>query len=258
MCHGDPSRGTYVLREGAAEATVLLPGGEKLTVAKLELSGMCFGGAATTTPDRGTTPAGPAHAPTLSPPVLYVASFWDGGSIRRARSSCQPKRMDREGALIRRRCVPERPRSTRDLAAAAHAGLGELIRRQRDPFQKYSNGYPCGWAAALSGPELKVWIDPELMESERRPWFAQLAVHPRGTPMETWSPPARTAHSAVLRVSASRRLPPRYSQWRAGWPLEPERTQLEGSRQPAVTQLRPAMLDRSTSSQNRSTRPTSH
>jgi len=38
--HGDPSRGAYVLREGAAEATVTLPGGEKLTVAKLEAGGV--------------------------------------------------------------------------------------------------------------------------------------------------------------------------------------------------------------------------
>jgi len=40
--HGDPSRGAYVLREGAAEATVTLPGGEKLTVARLE-AGSVFG-----------------------------------------------------------------------------------------------------------------------------------------------------------------------------------------------------------------------
>jgi CRP-like cAMP-binding protein len=38
--HGDPSRGAYVLREGAAEATVTLPGGEKLTVATLEAGGV--------------------------------------------------------------------------------------------------------------------------------------------------------------------------------------------------------------------------
>ena len=37
--HGDASRGAYVVRDGAAEATVTLPGGEKLTVAK-------FGGGA--------------------------------------------------------------------------------------------------------------------------------------------------------------------------------------------------------------------
>ena len=37
--HGDPSRGAYILRDGAAEASVTLPGGEKLTVAK-------FGGGA--------------------------------------------------------------------------------------------------------------------------------------------------------------------------------------------------------------------
>ena len=32
---GEPSRGAYVLREGAAEAAVVLPGGDKLTVAQL-------------------------------------------------------------------------------------------------------------------------------------------------------------------------------------------------------------------------------
>lgn len=37
--HGDPSRGAYILRDGAAEASVTLPGGEKLSVAK-------FGGGA--------------------------------------------------------------------------------------------------------------------------------------------------------------------------------------------------------------------
>ena len=40
--HGDPSRGAYVLREGAAEATVTLPGGEKLTVARFD-AGSVFG-----------------------------------------------------------------------------------------------------------------------------------------------------------------------------------------------------------------------
>ena len=38
--YGDPSRGAYLLREGTVEATVLLPGGEKLTVAKLEAGGV--------------------------------------------------------------------------------------------------------------------------------------------------------------------------------------------------------------------------
>lgn len=38
--YGDPSRGAYLLREGTVEATVLLPGGEKLTVAKLEPGGV--------------------------------------------------------------------------------------------------------------------------------------------------------------------------------------------------------------------------
>jgi CRP-like cAMP-binding protein len=38
--HGDPSRGAYVVGKGAVEATVTLPGGEKLTVAKLEAGGV--------------------------------------------------------------------------------------------------------------------------------------------------------------------------------------------------------------------------
>jgi CRP-like cAMP-binding protein len=38
--HGDPSRGAYVLREGAAEATVTLPGGEKLSVARFGAGGV--------------------------------------------------------------------------------------------------------------------------------------------------------------------------------------------------------------------------
>lgn len=33
--HGDPARGAYVVREGTVEAVVTLPGGEKLTVARL-------------------------------------------------------------------------------------------------------------------------------------------------------------------------------------------------------------------------------
>jgi len=40
--YGDPSRGAYLLAKGAAEATVLLPGGEKLSVATLE-AGAVFG-----------------------------------------------------------------------------------------------------------------------------------------------------------------------------------------------------------------------
>ncbi|HUQ26318.1 MAG TPA: cyclic nucleotide-binding domain-containing protein [Burkholderiales bacterium] len=38
--HGDPSRGAYVVREGTAEATVTLPGGEKLSVAKFGAGGV--------------------------------------------------------------------------------------------------------------------------------------------------------------------------------------------------------------------------
>jgi len=38
--YGDPSRGAYLLREGTVEASVLLPGGEKLTVARLEAGGV--------------------------------------------------------------------------------------------------------------------------------------------------------------------------------------------------------------------------
>ena len=40
--YGDPSRGAYILSKGAAEATVLLPGGETLSVATLE-AGAVFG-----------------------------------------------------------------------------------------------------------------------------------------------------------------------------------------------------------------------
>ena len=40
--HGDPARGAYVLREGAAEAVVTLPGGESLVVATLG-AGSIFG-----------------------------------------------------------------------------------------------------------------------------------------------------------------------------------------------------------------------
>jgi CRP-like cAMP-binding protein len=40
--YGDPSRGAYLLKSGSCEATVLLPGGEKLTVARLE-AGAVFG-----------------------------------------------------------------------------------------------------------------------------------------------------------------------------------------------------------------------
>ena len=40
--YGDPSRGAFLLREGAAEASVLLPGGEKLTVARFA-AGDVFG-----------------------------------------------------------------------------------------------------------------------------------------------------------------------------------------------------------------------
>ena len=40
--HGDPSRGAYILRDGAAEASVTLPGGERLSVARFG-AGAVFG-----------------------------------------------------------------------------------------------------------------------------------------------------------------------------------------------------------------------
>jgi CRP-like cAMP-binding protein len=52
--HGEPARGACIVREGAAEATVTLPGGEKLTVAHLEAGGV-FGEMALV--ERGTCTA---------------------------------------------------------------------------------------------------------------------------------------------------------------------------------------------------------
>ena len=52
--YGEPSRGAYLLIEGAAEASVLLPGGEKLAVAQIE-AGSVFGETALI--ERGTCTA---------------------------------------------------------------------------------------------------------------------------------------------------------------------------------------------------------
>lgn len=52
--YGEPSRGAYLIKEGAAEATVLLPGGEILTVAKFA-AGDVFGETALI--ERGTCTA---------------------------------------------------------------------------------------------------------------------------------------------------------------------------------------------------------
>jgi CRP-like cAMP-binding protein len=61
--YGDPSRGAYILEEGAAEATVLLPGGEKLTVARIE-AGSVFGEMALV--ERGTCTATVSASETLT------------------------------------------------------------------------------------------------------------------------------------------------------------------------------------------------
>jgi len=52
--YGDASRGAYLLKDGSCEATVLMPGGEKLTVAKLDAGGV-FGEMALV--ERGTCTA---------------------------------------------------------------------------------------------------------------------------------------------------------------------------------------------------------
>ena len=52
--YGDPSRGAYLLKDGGCEATVLLPGGEKFTVARLDAGGV-FGEMALV--ERGTCTA---------------------------------------------------------------------------------------------------------------------------------------------------------------------------------------------------------
>jgi CRP-like cAMP-binding protein len=61
--HGDASRGAYVLREGAAEATVTLPGGEKLSVARFG-AGAVFGEMALV--ERGTCTATVTATESLS------------------------------------------------------------------------------------------------------------------------------------------------------------------------------------------------
>ncbi len=60
--YGDPARGAYILAKGAAEASVLLPGGEKLAVATLE-AGAVFGETALI--ERGTCTATVAAADAL-------------------------------------------------------------------------------------------------------------------------------------------------------------------------------------------------
>jgi len=61
--HGDPSRGAYVLKDGAAEATVRLPGGETLSVAKFG-AGAVFGEMALV--ERGTCTATVAATDNLT------------------------------------------------------------------------------------------------------------------------------------------------------------------------------------------------
>jgi CRP-like cAMP-binding protein len=61
--HGEASRGAYVLREGAAEATVTLPGGEKLSVARFG-AGAVFGEMALI--ERGTCTATVTATESLS------------------------------------------------------------------------------------------------------------------------------------------------------------------------------------------------
>ena len=61
--HGDASRGAYILREGGAEATVTLPGGERLSVAKFG-AGSVFGEMALI--ERGTCTATVTATETLS------------------------------------------------------------------------------------------------------------------------------------------------------------------------------------------------
>ena len=61
--HGDPSRGAYVLKDGAAEATVRLPGGETLSVAKFG-AGAVFGEMALI--ERGTCTATVAATDNLT------------------------------------------------------------------------------------------------------------------------------------------------------------------------------------------------
>ena len=61
--HGDPSRGAYVLKDGAAEATVRLPGGETLSVAKFG-AGSVFGEMALI--ERGTCTATVAATDNLA------------------------------------------------------------------------------------------------------------------------------------------------------------------------------------------------
>ena len=61
--YGDPSRGAYLLKDGSCEATVLMPGGEKLTVARLDAGGV-FGEMALV--ERGTCTATVTATTTLT------------------------------------------------------------------------------------------------------------------------------------------------------------------------------------------------
>jgi hypothetical protein len=107
----------------------------------------------------------PAHAPSLASTVLYVVRLRDRGSIRRPRSGCQQERMDRWGTLMRCRCVPDRPRSTRDPAAPDYVGLGELSWGRRVsriaalPWPGGSLASCCGPGTIVSRPDAPASVD---------------------------------------------------------------------------------------------------
>jgi CRP-like cAMP-binding protein len=107
---GDVSRGAYILRDGQAEASVVLPGGEKLVVAKLG-AGALFGETALF--ERGTATA------TVAASTNVEGWFLDRDDFRALAAQRTPQARDVQHALTLILMEKLRAMNARVLAAAA-------------------------------------------------------------------------------------------------------------------------------------------
>jgi CRP-like cAMP-binding protein len=107
---GDVSRGAYILRDGQAEASVVLPGGEKLVVAKLG-AGTLFGETALF--ERGTATA------TVAASTNVEGWFLDRDDFRALAAQRTPQAQDVQHALTLILMEKLRAMNARVLEAAA-------------------------------------------------------------------------------------------------------------------------------------------
>lgn len=187
--YGDPSRGAYVVKEGTVEATVVLPGGENLTVARLEAGGV-FGEMALV--ERGTCTA------TVSATTKLEGWFIERDDFRSLVAQRVPAALRVQHALILTLSEKLRSLNARVLEVAAPEDKPRSgSAPESDPLAKVQRPARASFAARPFLPHLSLFEGFDTAEIEEVLAVSRYLEPPRGHALFFHGQPSRAVFIVV-------------------------------------------------------------